>query len=98
MPITSHVVSQQPSWSGAVQRRYSLREFCGRISGREGKPVDVSLIYRWARRGVHGITLPTVYVPGTGLTITDEDYEAWIGAVNAARSRASVGPDTEGPL
>lgn len=54
--------------------------------------IHVSVVYRFAKRGVGGIRLATTVVPGAGLCCRAEDIERFIEAVSAASAPATPAP------
>lgn len=59
---------------------------------REGRPVSLCTIWRWAQHGVRGIRLETVYSGGSRMT-SREALERFCAAITAARSGETPAPE-----
>jgi hypothetical protein len=71
-----------------------VRESCFRLAeapkhlppGRSGKRIHVSTVFRWAQRGIRGVTLETVRVGGAMFTSTEAIQRFCRRVTDAART------------
>jgi hypothetical protein len=71
-----------------------LSDVPGLVPGRQGKPVHIATVHRWASEGLRGVTLETIAAGGAVCT-SRSALQRFFEAVSAARRTRPTSPTTD---